>query len=139
MSATLIIIFQLLLSLSILVVLHEAGHFFAAKFFGTKVDKFYLFFNPWFSLYKKKIGKRVLSQISAEAAAGFDLSYPCGVASAFKLRGRESLYHRLYDAGTGNSFTETQNIGIIVGSCHFSCICIMTKCCPYACHFVRCD
>ncbi len=57
MSATLIVIFQLFLSLSILVVLHEMGHFLAAKFFKTKVEKFYLFFNPWFSLYKKKVGE----------------------------------------------------------------------------------
>ncbi len=57
MNSTLIIIFQLFLSLSILVVLHELGHFLAAKFFGTKVDKFYLFFNPGFSLFKKKIGE----------------------------------------------------------------------------------
>jgi len=47
---------QLLLSISILVILHEGGHFFAAKFFKTKVESFYLFFNPWFSVYKKKIG-----------------------------------------------------------------------------------
>ena len=47
---------QLLLCLSILVVFHEAGHFFAAKYFKTKVEKFYLFFDPWFSLFKKKIG-----------------------------------------------------------------------------------
>ena len=57
MNSTFIIIFQLLLSLSILVVLHELGHFLAAKYFGTKVDKFYLFFNPGFSLFKKKIGE----------------------------------------------------------------------------------
>ncbi len=57
MNATLIIIFQLFLSLSILVVLHEGGHYLAAKLFGARVDKFYLFFNPWFSLYKKKIGE----------------------------------------------------------------------------------
>ncbi len=48
---------QLLLSISILVVLHEGGHFFAAKFFKTKVESFYLFFNPWFSIWKKKIGE----------------------------------------------------------------------------------
>lgn len=48
---------QLLLSISILVVLHEAGHFFAAKYFKTKVESFYLFFNPWFSIWKKKIGE----------------------------------------------------------------------------------
>ena len=47
---------QLLLSISILVVLHEGGHFIAAKYFNTKVESFYLFFNPWFSIYKKKIG-----------------------------------------------------------------------------------
>ena len=47
---------QLILSLSILVVLHELGHFLPAKFFKTKVEKFYLFFDPWFSLFKKKFG-----------------------------------------------------------------------------------
>ena len=47
---------QLLLSLSILVVLHELGHFLPAKYFKTKVEKFYLFFDPWFSVFKKKVG-----------------------------------------------------------------------------------
>ncbi len=45
-------ILQLILSLSILVIVHEFGHFIAAKAFKTRVEKFYLFFNPWFSLYK---------------------------------------------------------------------------------------
>jgi len=53
----LITIAQLLLSLSILVVLHELGHFIPAKLFKTRVEKFYLFFNPWFSIVKKKIGE----------------------------------------------------------------------------------
>ncbi|GLR17275.1 RIP metalloprotease RseP [Portibacter lacus] len=48
---------QLILSLSILVVLHELGHFLPAKWFKTKVEKFYLFFNPGFSLFKKQIGE----------------------------------------------------------------------------------
>ncbi len=56
MNSTLIIIIQFFLSLSILVVLHELGHFLAAKYFGARVDKFYMFFNPGFSLFKKKIG-----------------------------------------------------------------------------------
>ena len=52
----LIKITQLLLSLSILVFLHEMGHYLAARYFKTRVEKFYLFLNPWFTLYKKQIG-----------------------------------------------------------------------------------
>ena len=47
---------QLILSLSILIVLHELGHFIPARLFKTRVEKFYLFFDPWFSLFKKKVG-----------------------------------------------------------------------------------
>lgn len=50
-------IFQFILSISILVILHELGHFLPAKWFKTKVEKFYLFFDPYFSLVKKKIGE----------------------------------------------------------------------------------
>lgn len=48
---------QFVLSFSILVVLHEMGHFLPAKWFKCRVEKFYLFFNPWFSLVKKKVGE----------------------------------------------------------------------------------
>jgi len=48
---------QFILSFSILVVLHELGHFIPARLFKTRVEKFYLFFNPGFSLWKKKIGE----------------------------------------------------------------------------------
>ena len=48
---------QLILSLSILIVLHELGHFIPAKIFKTRVEKFYLFFDIKFSLFKKKIGE----------------------------------------------------------------------------------
>lgn len=48
---------QFLLSLSILIILHEFGHFAFAKIFKTRVEKFYLFFNPWFSLFKFKKGE----------------------------------------------------------------------------------
>jgi regulator of sigma E protease len=47
---------QFLLSLSLLIVLHELGHFIPAKLFKTKVEKFYLFFDVKYSLFKKKIG-----------------------------------------------------------------------------------
>ncbi len=54
---TFIRIAQLLLSLSILIILHESGHFFFAKLFKTRVEKFYMFFDPWFSLFKIKKGE----------------------------------------------------------------------------------
>jgi regulator of sigma E protease len=53
----LIKILQFVLSLSILVVIHELGHFTLAKLFKTRVEKFYLFFDPWFSLFKFKKGE----------------------------------------------------------------------------------
>jgi regulator of sigma E protease len=53
----LIKILQFLLSLSILVIIHEFGHFIFAKLFKTRVEKFYLFFDPWFSLFKRKVGE----------------------------------------------------------------------------------
>ena len=48
---------QLILSLSILIILHEFGHFIPARLFKTRVEKFYLFFDPYFALFKKKIGE----------------------------------------------------------------------------------
>lgn len=47
---------QFILCLSLLIVLHEMGHFFPARWFKVRVEKFYLFFDPWFSLWKKKVG-----------------------------------------------------------------------------------
>ena len=45
---------QLFLSLAILVTLHEFGHFIPARLFKTRIEKFYLFFNPWFSIFRRK-------------------------------------------------------------------------------------
>jgi regulator of sigma E protease len=50
---------QLILSLSIIVILHELGHFIPAKLFKCRVEKFFLFFDPWFALVKKKVGDTV--------------------------------------------------------------------------------
>ncbi|WP_405609913.1 RIP metalloprotease RseP [Polaribacter sp. Asnod1-A03] len=50
---------QFILSLSLLIVLHELGHFVPAKLFKTRVEKFYLFFDYKFSIFKKKIGETV--------------------------------------------------------------------------------
>lgn len=59
MSPLLIKTIQFFLSLSLLIVLHELGHFIPAKLFKTRVEKFYLFFDVKFSLFKKKIGETV--------------------------------------------------------------------------------
>lgn len=59
MSPIIIKALQFLLSLSLLIVLHELGHFIPAKLFKTRVEKFYLFFDVKYSLFKKKIGETV--------------------------------------------------------------------------------
>ncbi len=59
MSPILIKTIQFFLSLSLLIILHELGHFIPAKLFGTRVEKFYLFFDIKYSLFKKKIGETV--------------------------------------------------------------------------------
>ncbi len=51
----LIKILQLLLSLSILVIIHELGHFIMAKIFKTRVEKFYLFFDAWFKYTSTRV------------------------------------------------------------------------------------
>lgn len=48
---------QLILAFAILVIIHEFGHFFFARLFGVKVEKFYIFFDPWFEIFKWKPGK----------------------------------------------------------------------------------
>ncbi len=50
---------QFILSLSLIIVLHELGHYIPAKLFKTRVEKFYLFFDIKYSLFKKKIGETV--------------------------------------------------------------------------------
>lgn len=47
----------LIFSLSILVIVHEFGHYITAKWFKCRVEKFYLFFDPWFSIFKRKVGE----------------------------------------------------------------------------------
>ena len=54
METFLIRALQLILSLSLLVIIHEGGHFFFARLFKIRVEKFYIFFDPWFALFKHK-------------------------------------------------------------------------------------
>ncbi|WP_185863155.1 RIP metalloprotease RseP [Blattabacterium cuenoti] len=59
MSSILTRSIQLLLSISILIVIHELGHFIMAQLFKVRVERFFLFFDPWFSILKKKIGHTI--------------------------------------------------------------------------------
>ena len=54
MEIFLIKLLQFIMAISLLVLLHEGGHFFFAKLFGVRVEKFYLFFDPWFHLFEWK-------------------------------------------------------------------------------------
>ena len=54
MEVFLIKALQLILAFAILVIIHEFGHFLFARLFGIKVERFYIFFNPKFSLFKWK-------------------------------------------------------------------------------------
>lgn len=54
MSVFLLKAFQLILAFAILVIIHEFGHFIFARIFGVRVEKFYIFFDPWFEIFKWK-------------------------------------------------------------------------------------
>jgi len=72
---------QLIVALSLLVVIHEFGHYIFARIFGIKVEKFYLFFNPWFSLAKwkpKAPKRRKLNSDGSERASWRDTIYGIG-------------------------------------------------------------
>lgn len=64
METFLIRALQLIMSLSLLVIIHEGGHFLFARLFKVRVEKFCLFFDPWFTLFKfkpKKVRQNMLS------------------------------------------------------------------------------
>lgn len=70
-----------MLALSLLVVVHEFGHYIFARIFGIKVEKFYLFFNPWFSIFKwtpKPARKKKVNKDGTERASWRDTTYGLG-------------------------------------------------------------
>ncbi len=72
---------QLILALAMLVIIHEFGHYIFARIFGIKVEKFYLFFNPYFSLFKwkpKPSKKKKLNKDGSERATWRDTEYGIG-------------------------------------------------------------
>lgn len=80
MEAILIKAAQLVTALALLVIVHEFGHYIIARAFGIKVEKFYLFFNPWFSLYKwkPKKTKKTFDKNGNEKATWRDTEYGIG-------------------------------------------------------------
>ena len=71
---------QLIVALAFLVIIHEFGHYIIARMFGIKVEKFYLFFNPWFSLFKwkPKKGEPKYDKKGNERATWRDTEYGIG-------------------------------------------------------------
>ncbi|MBQ7941281.1 MAG: RIP metalloprotease RseP [Muribaculaceae bacterium] len=78
METFLIKTLQLMLALALLVLVHEFGHYFFSRVFGVKVEKFYLFFNPWFTLFKYKPKKRATQPGEEEKASWRDTEYGIG-------------------------------------------------------------
>ena len=62
-------IIQFFLAISLMVIVHEFGHYITARMFGVRVEKFYLFFNPFFTLFKYKSKSLILNMV----LAGFHL------------------------------------------------------------------
>ena len=61
METFLIRALQLIMSLSLLVIIHEGGHFLFSRLFKVRVEKFYIFFDPWFSLFKFSLRTVILN------------------------------------------------------------------------------
>lgn len=81
MESFLIKALQVVCALSLLVIIHEFGHYIFARMFGIRVEKFYLFFNPWFSLFKwkpKEPKKRRLDKDGNTRASWRDTTYGIG-------------------------------------------------------------
>ena len=69
---------QLIVAFAILVIIHEFGHYIFSRIFGVKVEKFYLFFNPWFTLYKYKPKKPAPKPGEEEKMTWRDTEYGIG-------------------------------------------------------------
>ena len=69
---------QLIVAFMLLVIIHELGHYTFSRIFGVKVEKFYLFFNPWFTLYKYKPKKKAPRPGEKEKITWRDTEYGIG-------------------------------------------------------------
>ena len=78
MDAFMIKAVQLVAAFALLVLVHEFGHYIFSRIFGVKVEKFYLFFNPWFTIYKYKPKKKVLKPGEEDKMTWRDTEYGIG-------------------------------------------------------------
>ena len=69
---------QLVAAFALLVLVHEFGHYIFSRIFGVKVEKFYLFFNPWFTIYKYKPKKKALKSGEEDKMTWRDTEYGIG-------------------------------------------------------------
>ena len=123
---TLITLGQFFLSLSILVILHECGHFFPAKWFKTKVEKFYLFFDPGFSLFKYKRGETEYGigwlpfggyvKIAGMIDESFDKDQMAGPVQDWEFRAKPAWQRLIIMLG---GVTVNFILGILIFSCVF--------------------
>lgn len=123
---TLITLGQFFLSLSILVILHECGHFFPAKWFKTKVEKFYLFFDPGFSLFKYKKGETEYGigwlpfggyvKIAGMIDESFDKDQMAGPVQEWEFRAKPAWQRLIIMLG---GVTVNFILGILIFSCMF--------------------
>ncbi len=123
---TLITLGQFFLSLSILVILHECGHFFPAKWFKTKVEKFYLFFDPGFSLFKYKKGETEYGigwlpfggyvKIAGMIDESFDKEQMAGPVQDWEFRAKPAWQRLIIMLG---GVTVNFILGILIFSCMF--------------------
>lgn len=102
MESTLMKALQLIVALLILVTVHEFGHYIFARIFGIKVNRFYLFFNPWFSLLKYRPDKGTLEVIGWTDKEGHDKAWKTfKVGKTYPPRpdGKQSWRNTLYGLG----------------------------------------
>lgn len=78
MDAFMIKAVQLVAAFALLVLVHEFGHYIFSRIFGVKVEKFYLFFNPWFTIYKYKPKKKALKSGEEDKMTWRDTEYGIG-------------------------------------------------------------
>ncbi len=95
--------FELILSLSLLVFIHELGHYMWARIFGVKVEKFYLFFNPWITLFAWCPKTKIISVLRTSKGSVYETkpTEAEGETSTTEVKGNEKATWRDTEYGLG--------------------------------------